>query len=65
MEGTVELTPNMMKSTEEMLPAMMGLGSEGQLGKMYAAPYLFSNTSVDVPQIFIKSSKNAVATITA
>lgn len=65
MEGTVELTPNMTKPTEEMLPAMMGLGSEGQFGKMYSAPSHFSNTSVDVPQIFMKSSKNGLVTITA
>lgn len=58
-------TPNMIKSMEEILPALIGLGSEGQLGKMYAAPYLFPNTSVDVFQIFMKSSKNVLVTVTA
>lgn len=47
--GTVGQTPNMMKPMEEIVPALMGLGSGRQLGKMYATPYLFSNTSVDVP----------------
>lgn len=58
------LTPNMINSMEEILP-VLGLGSEGQLGKMYAAPQLFSNTSVDVPQTFMMSSKNVLVTITA